>query len=299
MILDREVAAGVVQRNLRTGAWIRVRRGAFTPTRELTDEQYGRARQLALAHAAATLRQSAPDAVLSHDTAALVRGLPLLDLPGRTHLVQEGRRAGNAADDVVRHHRAHAPSEREEVHGLAVTPMARTVVDCACALGVRAGLVVADAALAAGLDRQECAEIVADSPGMRGIRAARAVVDLADDGAESPGETIARWTLLHAGLPCPETQVAVETHLGVFWLDLGWPQWRLGVEYDGTGKYLDTPRATVLAEKRRQEAIEEAGWRLIRVTSADLRVPLTLAARVRRALGTTPAPMRPRRDIAC
>src|SRR5665647_3975642 len=51
--------------------------------------------------------------------------------------------------------------------------------------------------------------------------------------AESPGESSARSVLLRAGLPVPQTQVRVDTPLGTFWSDLGWPEWRLLAEYDG------------------------------------------------------------------
>lgn len=88
--------------------------------------------------------------------------------------------------------------------------------------------------------------------------------------------------------------------MGDCWADLGWPEWRVLVEYDGTAKY--TARGTasdaVLAEKRRQEAIEEAGWRVIRLTSEDLRAPTGLHRRLARVLppeafGLRPPALRP------
>ena len=299
MSLDGDAAPRVAAQRLRTGAWVRVRRGAYAATAGLSADTYLRRRQLVLARAVATVRQSAAAVVLSHDTAAVLWGLPLLDLPRVTSVVQNTRRAGNAADDVVRHRRSTAVQDAVQLRGLPVTSLARTVVDCACVLGVRAGLVVADAALAFGLDRHACADIVAGARGARGVRAARAVLDIADDGAESPGETLARWAVLRAGFPPPATQVAVDTHLGTFWLDLGWPEWRLGAEFDGMGKYADSPRAVVLAEKRRQEAIEEAGWRLLRLTFADVRSPQALAQRLLRALGERAPSLTPRRHLGC
>jgi len=163
--------------------------------------------------------------------------------------------------DVVRHHRP-TDDDRTVRHGVAVTSLARTVVDCACHLGPRGGIVVADAAPAAGLDRGACLDLLGRMRGARGVRTARALLAVADDGAESPGESLTRLALLAAGLPAPTTQVPVTTHLGTFWLDLGWPEVRVGVEFDGAVKY-EADVATVLAqEKRRQEAVEEAGWAL-------------------------------------
>lgn len=299
MIVDGDSARGIAERQLRTGEWVRVRRGAYTPTAGLSEDRHIRGRQLVLARAAAAVRQLTGEVVLSHDTAATVWGLPLLDLPDVTHVVQRTRRAGNAADDVVRHHRPTATVDRETLHGLPVTSLARTVVDCACRLGVQAGLVVADAALAAGLKLGACADIVTSEPGSRGVRAARTVLTFADDGAESPGESLARWAILRSGFPAPQTQVAVETHLGTFWLDLGWREWRLGVEFDGAVKYAGLTRETLVAEKRRQDAIEEAGWRLVRLSFADVRSPQAVAARLLRARDGHSTPLTPRRALGC
>lgn len=299
VFLDGDAAPGVARRHLSTGTWIRVRRGAYVPAATLTAEPHLRARQLVLARASATVRQSTADLTLSHDTAAVVWGLPVLEPPARTHLVQDLRRSGGAAADVVRHYRPGAALDRLQVHGLPVTTRARTVVDCALTLGVRAGLVVADAALASGLSRQDCADLVAASPGARGVRAARTVLEFADDGAESPAESLARWAVLRAGFPPPLTQVAVRTHLGTFWLDLGWPEWSVGVEVDGAIKYTEQTREALLAEKRRQDAIEDAGWRLIRLAFADLHSPQALAARLLRALAGRPVPLTPRRALGC
>lgn len=283
VVLDGEMPADAARRFVRSGQWVRIRRGAYVAAADLSADRHLQERQVALARATAVVRQSRADVTFSHETAAVVWGLPLADPPTRTHLVQATRRSGEAADDVARHLRAGAASDRQHVRGLPVTSLARTVVDCACRLGVRGGLVVADAALAAGLDRESCTAVIERMPGARGVRDARTVLEIADDGAESPGESLSRLAILRSGFPPPVTQVAVETYLGTFWLDMGWPEWALGVEFDGAVKYDDLPRDVVLAEKRRQEAIEEAGWHLVRLTFSDLRAPETIAARLLRA----------------
>lgn len=154
-LLDRDVSPGLAERMLRTGAWERLRWGAYVARDELSDDPHLRERQLAAARTVAVVRQADADPAASHASAALLWGLPLHRLPARTHVVQAVRRAGNAAPDVVRHHRP-TDDDRTVRHGVAVTSLARTVVDCACHLGPRGGIVVADAALAAGLDRGAC-----------------------------------------------------------------------------------------------------------------------------------------------
>ena len=121
------------------------------------------------------------------------------------------------------------------------------------------------------------------------MRVTRALLAVADDGAESPGETLARLAILRLGVVPPVTQVPVETGLGTFWADLGWPECRVVGEYDGVAKYTARGDAAdaVLREKRRQEAIEEAGTAVLRVVAEDCRRPDPLLRRLRRVLPAT------------
>ena len=148
-----------------------------------------------------------------------------------------------------------------------VTDLASTTWDCLRTSGPLAALVVADSALHAGLSR-DCVLAVAEQSRGNGTARARALLALADDGAESARETWARFAFALAGWPPPETQVRVETARGTYWADFGWPRWRLLIEYDGLGKYIDDP-TRLLAEKLRRDAIAEAGWRSVHVTKAD------------------------------
>ena len=109
---------------------------------------------------------------------------------------------------------------------------------------------------------------------------ARAVIGAADDGAESPGESLTRLVVLRAGLPAPTTQIRVVTSRGTFWGDLGWPGWRLLLEYDGVAKYGAGPEALV-EEKRREDAVRAEGWSVLRVMREDIQRPATLLGRIR------------------
>lgn len=284
---------------VRDGEWTRVRPGAYVDTPAGTD-RHADARLLALARIASVVGSLTTPLVVSHSSAALLWGLPA-PTTSRVHIVQGTTPTGGAAD-VARHAHALAEDEHALVHGVPVTSATRTVVDCAMSLSPRAGLVVADAAVHAGVDRAACLDLVARMAGRRGVVRARAVLDLADDGAESPGESLARFVLLAAGLPRPTTQVPVETRLGTFWSDLGWPEWCLLAEYDGRSKYEAGGSASevVVAEKRRQDAIEDAGYRVLRLTKEDVQVPERLVARVVRAAppGFAPRPLVPRGVLA-
>jgi very-short-patch-repair endonuclease len=206
----------------------------------------------------------------ARESAALVWGLPLWIPPVTTHVVQS-HKAGTRHDPAVSHHLGVIPaSDRATVLGIPVTSLERTLVDCAATLPPLEALVVADAGLRAGADPDVLRLVLAAGAGRRGVRRARAVVEFADDGAESPGESATRFVVLRDGLPVPSTQVRIETSEGTFWADLGWPGWKLVLEYDGRLKYAADERA-FMQEKRRHDAIQEAGWRVLRVTKEDLR----------------------------
>lgn len=283
-----------VSRQVRKGAWLRVRRGAYVDA-DLVATRTGppRARLLALARIAALGQQLATPPTFTRSSAALVWGLPLQRVPTVTHLNQPSRPTARGARDVVRHVAAIPDQHRTTHRGHAVTTLERTAVDCALTLGPLDGLVVLDAALHRGADPLVLRSIVDGMVGHRGVRQARALLEVADDGAESAGETWARFTVLRLGLPRPETQVRVTTDLGDFWADLGWREWRLLIEYDGREKYGTAGEDAVGAlrrERRRQLAVEEEHWRVLRLTAPDQRTPDAVATRVLRALppGTRP-----------
>ena len=127
-------------------------------------------------------------------------------------------------------------------------------------------------------------EVAAAHPGVRGLSALRRTLAFVDGGAESPYESLTRLTLVRAGLPAPETQLRVvdESGFPVAYLDMGWRERRLGVEFDGAQHWTD-------ARQRRRDIerlnhLESLGWRIIRVSSDMLRMPAAIIARVRTAL---------------
>lgn len=89
-----------------------------------------------------------------------------------------------------------------------------------------------------------------------------------------------RYHLLAAGLPAPTTQVRIETALGVYWTDLGWPEWGVYAEYDGEAKYDGIADEKFFRQKRRDDAIAEAGARIRHFTRRDLRTPEVMVGRM-------------------
>ena len=176
---------------------------------------------------------------------------------------------------MVRHRLSLPTEDRDQRHGLPVTSRERTALDCARSFTPLAAVILLDAALRDGVEREALIHRLALMGGQRGIRLAREALDLADPRSESPGESVTRFRIHQAGLPAPVPQVEVHTRLGLFRMDMAWPELMVGLEYDGLVKYTrfaaGDPTAVVLAEKRRQEAIEQAGWRVVRINRADVR----------------------------
>lgn len=177
--------------------------------------------------------------------------------------------------------------ETTEVHGMTVTTAARTAFDIGRRLPVTEGVQRLDALIAAtNLKVSEIQAVADQHRGARGLCRLRATLALVDGGAESPYESLVRLMLVQAGLPQPETQIHVVDEWGstVAYLDIGWREYRVAVEYDGAQHWTD-------ARQRRRDierlaGLEALGWIIIRVSSDMLRTPATIVARVRAALAS-------------
>lgn len=267
--LRRALAAREIER-LRRGAYVGVDPGETPP--HAADRERRRAGRAVVA----VYRQLTAHHIMSHESAALLHGAPLWQVPRRVHVIQGyGAKAG-AAPDIVRHRSTLSDDEVVVLDHVAVTSLVRTVLDCVSTLPPLDGLVLADWALAQGVRREDLVAALEARTDRRHRRRARLVLELADGGAQSPWETRTRYVLLRAGFPRPRTQVPVVTRLGTFHADLGWDGWGPLVEFDGFVKYQDgvlrpgyDADAARFDEKRRDDAIRAAGRRLLRITARD------------------------------
>lgn len=137
--------------------------------------------------------------------------------------------------------------------------------------GVRAPSATALSDLAAALT------IRGRSPGSRRARAALPHIRR---GVDSPMETATRRMIVRAGLPEPDTDVELRVGSGLLLhADLGYPELRIAIEYEGDEHRASRPRW--LRDVERHEAMREAGWSVLRVTALTLRDPGGLIARIR------------------
>ena len=139
-------------------------------------------------------------------------------------------------DGILIHRGRLRDEEMCELQGIPTTTPARTAFDLGRRGRFETVLIRVDAlAHATSLRPDEVERIAEDRRGSRGIVQLRRVVDLMDGGAESPQETRTRLLLIAAGFPRPRTQFVVVDGYGSFVgrIDLGWAEWKVGVEYDG------------------------------------------------------------------
>lgn len=142
-------------------------------------------------------------------------------------------------------------------------------------------VVAIDMALHAGLVQlPTLIEQVQANAGAKGIKRLRQAVSLADSLAESPMETRLRLAIVTAGFPAPSAQVDLRDTSGFFIgrVDLYYPDVRLVIEFDGQNH-----RNRLAADVKRQNALVNAGYHVLRFTAADLRNRDSVAFEVGRA----------------
>ncbi|WP_051325205.1 hypothetical protein [Glycomyces tenuis] len=159
-------------------------------------------------------------------------------------------------------------SETTVVDGLPVTQRCRTLVDCAAELPRLEAVAAADRFLRAGIDSHGLASALERLHGDR-LRRANATLLAADPRAESPMESWTRCLIADAGFPAPTPQLRVRTPGGrSAFLDLGWQEWKVGVEYDGMAAHVGLAAAT--SDRRRHRTLRGLGWEVMVLTAADV-----------------------------
>jgi hypothetical protein len=171
------------------------------------------------------------------------------------------------------------------VDGVPVTSPPRTALDLGCWYPTTSGVAAIDSLARATDIKAADVELLAQRyPGRRGIARGRLAISLFDPGAQSPKETWLRLILIQAGLPRPQTQIPVLNEFGtaIAYLDMGWEDAKVAVEYDGDHHRSD--RSQYSWDIRRLERLQHHGWIVIRVVAGDR--PTDIVRRVSTALST-------------
>lgn len=230
--------------------------------------------------------------LLSHRTAALLHGLPILGRPPKALELVHPTRARRTDARITRVRRV--PGEqvvRPQGFLMPATAPALTVLDLARDLGVEAGLVAADAWLAsepaAAADRRILLEALArDDPPHRHRRRVEAVLAWTTGLAESPAESRALYAIRALGIGPVRQQVPHRlpdgTHARV---DLQVDD--VVIEVDGWSKYEgSSAMADFRREKRREDGLRALGLRIVRLEWRDFEEPGAVALKLS-AVGLT------------
>lgn len=162
------------------------------------------------------------------------------------------------------------PDEICVVDGMRLTTPERTALDLACRYPVDQAVAAIDSLARATRLKLADVDLLAQRyRGHRGMRRARAALDLVDAGAESPRETWLRLVIIRAGFPRPQTQIPVYNEYGVLIgeVDTGWEEIKVAAEYEGDHHWKS--RRQFDKDIGRLEALTEAGWIVVRVTAED------------------------------
>lgn len=153
--------------------------------------------------------------------------------------------------------------------GLPVTTPARTAFDMGRHLRRSSAISRLDALMRATRYEPADVEVLMRRYGaVRGVRQLRELLPLVDPGSESPKESWLRLLLVDGGLPRPQTQIPVdESGFPIAFLDMGWRNIKLGVEYDGDQHRFD--RRQYVKDLRRLPMLAGLGWEVIRVIAED------------------------------
>lgn len=273
------LAAGLdareVRRLLAAGALVRVRHGVYADGEAWESLDPFRGRPLLRVRAAGLVLRCSEYAY-SHDSAALLHDLPLLDARLSLTHVSRPKVHGDAVRCGVKHHLApYSPEQVLEVDGLRVLDVPRTALDLAREHGLLAGVAACDSALRRGVSRSELHEVRSQMWCWPHSRVMREAVELADAGAESWLESEGRLFVLGLGIGRPTTQLGLSDGHRTVWCDavVG----RHVFEFDGQVKYGpdnpsgESPTRVLMKEKARQDFISGFKLGVSRITTYDCR----------------------------
>lgn len=171
--------------------------------------------------------------------------------------------------DVIARRELIRGDEITPIDGLPVTNAERTAFD----LGRRGLLGAAVARLdalarATGFVADNVRALAEYHRHVRGRRQLEQALELFDPGGQSPKETWLRLMLMDAGFPRPQTQIPVLGPDGhpMYYLDMGWEELMLAVEYEGV-QHAEQLGYDIV----RGDYITRVGWAQVRVAAGHRR----------------------------
>lgn len=283
--LQQAAGRGLTRQDVLTGPYIRVAHGTYLP--EPGDD----APVPLIERARAALIHCPPGTVISHHTAGRLMGLRLPS-DQRIHVLVPPKAYRSRRTGLAAHHRGRS-RDVVEFDGVPCTALPDTLSDLAVQLRLPELVAAVDGALGRRLISVGDLREFALRGRRRGCRSLRQAVELADAASESAMESKTRVLVRLAGYPPPTCQQPVHGASGRgYFLDMGYEQWEVGVEYDG--RHHAENSAQYARDQKRREDITLTTWRLVTAVSDDVYVDPAafldrLDAAVRAAGGSPPA----------
>ena len=300
-----------IRRSYARGELVRVRKGIYARKDEwIALTPWERYRQTVLA-----VNLELPRSMFCLASAAWLWDLELLEVPSHVHLsgASRGHRGkslpttsaavmpsggtgieGITSYGIARHGPQGSTVPRQ---GLLLTPLPQTVVAVIARETFAAATALADHAIGTRrtsgprVSRDELLGHAARLESGARRRWVAQVLDFAVANSGSAGESLSRAQMHLLGFPAPLLQA--NFHIGgrfVARTDFFWPQFKLIGEFDGDAKYLrdeylggQSARQAVLAEKKREDKLRAAGFKVVRWDWATASDPARLGALLRNA----------------
>jgi very-short-patch-repair endonuclease len=211
-------------------------------------------------HTAAMAAVLATGGIVSHYPAAVLWDLrPARE--GPMHVIAGGR----SHADLIVHHTALDPRDITRRHGIPTTSAARTLLDLAATeRTTELERALNEAMLQRRVSPHSLNEQFSRYPRHRGTAALKEAIRPGPAFTRSEAERRALDLIRRAGLPAPEVNQRVEGHE----VDLLWRAQRLVVEIDGYAFH--STRRSFERDRRRDQALVAAGWRVMRITWRQL-----------------------------
>ena len=269
------VAEGLLTRKQLAGLYRRLLQNVYADP-ALPDDHQTRARGVGLV--------MPPDAAIGGHSAAAWYGAALSSVTDPVLVVAPSGCSWDGPRGVRVHRTNLHPSEVTTTEdGVRLTAAGRTAWDVATLESTLTAVCLLDAMLHEGALTDSA--LVTEILGRRGQwRSSRAInlLPLVDGRAQSPPESRVRVACARAGLPRPVPQYVVVD--GGAWLgrvDLAWPDAKLIVEYEGAYHF---DGLQIVKDDGRYARLVAAGWRVVRLSSVDLRDLDAVVARIGAAL---------------
>jgi very-short-patch-repair endonuclease len=225
-------------------------------------------------HYLAAVLACGESAGLSHRSAGHLRELCTAGR-GRIDVIVFGESTRRHHGIQVHRSRSLTPADITSIDGIPCTTVARTLLDLAAVIPSRSlERAIEQAEIQGSLDLRALAEQIERNCLTKGAKRLRAVIADHDETAaptESELEERLYLVLRRGDLPLPERQVHIDPGDGepAIRVDFAWRAQKLVVETDG-GRYHRTRRAFE-SDRRRDQRLTQAGWRVIRITWRQLR----------------------------